>query len=101
MANQPALRTSSGNVWVIVGFLFAAASMIPLSALIFVSPGRSAPVAWATAVAVVVFFAALLLTRFLARPGAGRLRRLAVYFLTMAAVALIGILVSAFLEATP
>lgn len=33
MANQPALRTSNGLVWLIMGGLFAAASLVPFAAL--------------------------------------------------------------------
>ena len=35
MVNQPALRTSSGLSWIIVGGLFAAVSLVPLGLLVF------------------------------------------------------------------
>lgn len=101
MANQPALRTSSGRVWIVVGALFAAASLVPFGLLIFAGDGRSRPIATVAAVLVVVLYALLLVCRFTLRPGPGRLRAMAACMLTMAGVALVGIWICAVVEGAP
>lgn len=101
MSEQPALTTSTGTVWLVVGACFALASLVPLCLLIFVSRGPSTPVAGATAVAVLVLYLAMLVTRFVSGPGRTRLRILAACMLTMAALALVGVLVCLVIEAAP
>lgn len=98
MRNQPALRTSSGTIWLVMGGLFAAASLIPLVALGFVRPGPSAPLAIIAAVLVVIFFAAMVVTRVVVKPGPRRLRYLMIFLLAMAATALIGVLALGMIE---
>lgn len=99
MADQPALRTSSGRVWLVMGGLFAAASLIPLGLLIFAGDGRSRGVAIPVAVAVVLLFAAMVLARLLLPGGPIRLRTMAGCMLAMAAVALLGVWACALIEA--
>lgn len=101
MVNQPALRTSHGTVWVIMGGLFAAASLIPFGLLIFVTSGRSQPIAIVAAVLVIALYALLLVLRVAMAHGPKRLRALAACMLTMAAVALIGIWLCALIENAP
>lgn len=98
MANQPALTTSSGTVWIVVGALFALATAYPLSALLLFDPGASFVVALITAVAVVALYVMIVITRFTVPAGRKRLRRMAAFFLAMAAVAVVGLLVCAAIE---
>ena len=98
MANQPSLTTSSGTVWIVIGALFLLASAYPLSALLWFDPGESFIVALITAVGMIVLYALLLVTRFTAPAGRRRLRRMAVFFIAMAALAVVGLLVCAAIE---
>lgn len=101
MANQPALRTSSGLIWVVFGGLFAAAAMIPLGLLAFGSDGRSQGAAIPTAALILVLYGALLVVRFAVRQGPRRLRAMAVCMLSMAAVALVGVWSCLMIESAP
>lgn len=98
MANQPALRSSQGTIWVLVAGLFALVCLVPLSLLTVVDPRESAAVAWITAILVVVLYAALLVTRWIVADREHRLRIMAVLMLAMAAVALIGMVICATIE---
>jgi len=92
VTNQPALRTSSGAIWIIVATLFTAVSLVPLIAI--VADGSAAvPVALATAGLLVCGLVAMMIVRFTALDGPPRLRALAGCFLGMALVTLIGLLV--------
>lgn len=91
MRNQPSLRTSNGAVWLVVGGLFAAVSLIPFAMLIFAGSVRSRDAAITIAVIVVALYGAMLVARFAIAPGVKRLSVLAGGMLTMAAVALIGV----------
>lgn len=81
--NQPALTTSTGTVWLIVGGLFAAISLVTLILLIELPPPG---VALTAAIAVGALYLAMVATRLLATRH--RLRLLAAEMLLMAAVAL-------------
>ncbi|MBN9612697.1 MAG: hypothetical protein J0H64_04410 [Actinobacteria bacterium] len=96
--NQAALQTSSGRIWIVMGGLFALISLVPLSLLIFAGNGWSRGVAIPVAVTVIVLFAAIVLARFVLRPGPLRLRVMAACMLAMAAVALGGVLACAIIE---
>lgn len=89
--NQPALRTSSGTIWVVVGGLFVIACLIPLS-LIVVTGGSAATTAAVTIALVLVLYAVLFVARFAVAPGVRRLRLMAVCLLGVAIVALGGML---------
>lgn len=89
---QPALTTSPGTVWLVVGGLFALVSLgvlVPMVAL----PGGG--VALAAAIIVAVLYVGMVVARFVAPPGRRRLGVLAVGMLAMARVALVGVLVGA------
>lgn len=101
MRNQPALRTSNGNVWVLMGGLFAAASLIPLVMFMIRGNEASKGAAIVVAVIVVALYGAILIARFAIEPGLVRLRTMAASMLTMAAVALVGVWVSALLANAP
>lgn len=101
MVNQPALQSSNGRVWMIMGGLFAAASMIPFGLLVFAGSGRSRGTALTAAVIVLVLYAALLTARFAISRRRTRLRVMAVCMLGMAAVALVGIWLCALIENAP
>lgn len=95
--NQPALRTSSGTIWIIVGALFIAVCLIPLVGIV-ASGMPAAAVAIATIVLMSVLYAAMVAVRFSATPGPLRLQRMAACFLGVAAVALIGMIVCVMIE---
>lgn len=98
MANQPALRTSDGTIWIVVAGLFALICLVPLSLLTVVDPRRSAPVAWITAILVIVLYAMLLASRWIVDDRERRLKVMAVLMLAMAAVALFGMMTCAAIE---
>ncbi|ALX66981.1 hypothetical protein [Microbacterium sp. XT11] len=100
VSSQPALRTSSGAVWIIVASVFTAVCLIPL-VLIAGSGGAASAVAWVTAALLVAGLVAMVVVRLRARPGPPRLRPLAVCFLAMALVALIGMTVCVMLVWSP
>ncbi|QBE48600.1 hypothetical protein [Leucobacter triazinivorans] len=97
MANQPALQTSSGLIWVVMGGLFAILSLVPFT-MLTVSAGPSQPVALTAGALVVLLYALLLVLRFAIPPGPRRLRWLAACMLTMALVALLGVWLCALIE---
>lgn len=97
MINQPALRSSSGLVWLIMGTLFAVAVLIPFTMLAFAG-GPSRRIALGCAIAVVILYAGLIAVRLTVRRRVLWLRAMAVCFLTMAAVSVIGMWVCAMLE---
>lgn len=101
MADQPALRTSTGRAWIVMGGLFAAVSLVPFMLLIFAGSGRSRGLAIAVAVLMLILYALLVSARFLLRSGPVRLRTMAVCMLTMAAVALGGAWLCALIESAP
>lgn len=98
MANQPALRSSEGTIWIVVGGLFAMICLVPLSLLTVVEPRESAPAAWITAILVIALYGALLATRWAVGPRERRLRIMAVLMLAMAAIALLGLMICAAIE---
>lgn len=98
VTDQPALRTSNGTAWVVMGGLLVIASYIPLLALIFVRRGPSQPIAIATAVIVLTLYGGLLISRLIAPPGRMRLRVMAACMLTSAFAALIGMVLCVLAE---
>lgn len=92
VTDQPALRTSSGAIWIIVAALFTAVSLVPLIAI--VADGSSAaPVALVTASLLVSGLVALVIVRLTVTERSPRLRALAGCFLGMTLVTLIGLLI--------
>lgn len=98
MANQPALRSSEGTIWIVVAGLFALICLVPLSLLTVVDPRESAAAAWITAILVIGLYAALLVSRWMVDDRERRLRIMAVLMLAMAAVALLGMVTCAAIE---
>ena len=98
MVRQPALQTSSGTIWLVMGAIFAACCMIPLAPMTFVSPGASQTSAVVTASLVIACYAAIVAFRIVFRRGARRLRWMAGGLITMAAAGIIGMLVCLWVE---
>jgi hypothetical protein len=93
ITNQPALTTSTGRIWLIVGGLFTAISLgvlIPLTTL--PPPG----VALAAAIVVAGLYLGMIVVRLTVSPGRLRLGMLAIGMLGIAVVALGAVLVVAF-----
>ena len=91
--NQPALTTSSGRIWLIVGGLFTAISfavLLPMTAL------EPRGVALTAVIADVVLYAGMLVARFAITPGRRRLGLMAVAMLAIAVVSLAAVYVVAF-----
>lgn len=83
--SQPALTTSSGRIWLVVGGIFAAISLV---VLIPMTPMPPPGVALTAACLVVALYAAMIVTRLIVDRQRLRLGLLAIWMLTMAAVAL-------------
>lgn len=96
--NQPALRQSPGTIWIVMGGLFLAASLIPFGALIFAGSGRSSTVATMFAVILIVLYAALVTARFAVAKRVWRVRFMAVCMLSMAGFALVGSWICSLIE---
>jgi hypothetical protein len=90
--NQPALTTSTGAIWLVVGGLFAAISLAVLIPMTSLPPEG---VALTAAIAVAALYAGMVVARFVLRPGRVRLRVLAGGMIAIAAVSLGGVLVVA------
>lgn len=95
--NQPALQTSPGTIWLIVGGLFLAVCLVPLSGIALDGPPAGL-VAIVTIVILVALYAAMVAVRLSSSPGPRRLRRMAFCFLGMAGVALIGMIVCVLIQ---
>lgn len=100
MANQPALRTSSGAVWLIVAAIFTAVSLVPLIGIVR-SGGAAGTVGLITAIVLVMGLVAMVVIRLTVAPVRPRLRALAGCFLTMALLTLVGITVCVLLVGLP
>ncbi|MCU1481431.1 MAG: hypothetical protein JWQ19_2217 [Subtercola sp.] len=92
VTNQPALTSSTGRIWLIVGGLFA---LIAAGVLIWLLPLPPHGLAGAALAVVVLLYAAMVVTQLLTRRGRARLGVLAVLMLSIAAVALVSILIIA------
>ncbi|RUQ07439.1 MULTISPECIES: hypothetical protein [unclassified Microbacterium] len=100
MANQPALRTSSGAVWLIVATIFTAVSLVPLIGIVR-SGGAAGTVGLVTAIILVLGLAAMVVIRLAVSSVRPRLRALAAGFLAMALLTLVGITVCVLLVGLP
>lgn len=96
--DQPALRSSSGAVWIVSGavFLFV---IVAVLTWIIVSGGAAVPVAITTGVLAAAFYVVLLVVRFVVRPGKVRLRIMAGAMIAMALFSIVGLLASVWAEA--
>jgi hypothetical protein len=89
---QPALTTSTGAIWLIVGGLFAVVSLgvlLPMATL----PGGT--VAVVAAIIVAALYLGMVIVRLAVPPGRRRLSVLAIAMLTIAVVALGAVLIVA------
>lgn len=93
MRNQPSLRSSSGTIWVVVGTLFVAVSLIPL-VLVVTTGGAPATAAGITIGIVLALWVTIILARVIVADRVRRLRIMAVCLLGIAAAALVGMLVA-------
>lgn len=92
LREQPALTSSTGAIWLIVGGLFVAVSLgvlIPMSTL------PNGTVAVVAAILIALLYAGMLITKFATPPGRRRLGALATGMLLIAAIALGAVLVVA------
>ena len=92
VTNQPALRTSSGVIWLVCSGIFVALCLIPLIGIV-ASGGAAAAVALVTGVLLIALLAAMFVVRFTVHAHLARLRWLAGCMLAMAVVALAGMAV--------
>jgi hypothetical protein len=90
---QPTLTTSNGTIWLVVGGIFAAISIVMLVAMTVLPNGVVALVA---ALVVAVLYVGMIAARVLIPPGRRRLGVLAGGMLLMAAVAFLGVALVAF-----
>ncbi|KQV07229.1 hypothetical protein [Leifsonia sp. Root112D2] len=90
--DQPALTTSSGKSWLIMGALLAIISVIVLIPLMQREPRAVAVIG---VIAVVVLYAVIVVARLLVGPGRLRLGIMAIAMLCMAASALTCVLIIA------
>lgn len=93
--NQPALTTSTGRSWLIVGALFTVISLAVLVPMTALPPSGVAPTA---AIVDVVLYLAMLAARFTVAPGRRRLGLMAAALLAIAAVSLVAALIVAFAQ---
>ncbi|OJU41967.1 MAG: hypothetical protein BGN97_04120 [Microbacterium sp. 69-10] len=90
--NQPALRSSSGTVWLISSAVFVVVCLVPLIGIIAVR-SAAVPVALIAIVLLVGLLAAQFVVRVRISAPRHRLRWLAACMLAMAVVALISMMV--------
>lgn len=100
MANQPALRTSSGAVWLIVAALFTAVSLVPLTGIVR-SGGAAGTVGLVTATLLMLGLVTMVVIRLTVSSVRARLRALAACFVAMAGLTLVGITVCVVLVGLP
>jgi uncharacterized protein YacL len=98
MRNQPALTTTSGNSWLIVGALFAAITIATLAALALLPP---AGLAFTAIVVIVTLYLAMLIVKFVVHDRKRRLRILAACFLSIALVGLSSVIAIAAVNWAP
>lgn len=91
MIDQPALRTSNGLVWLLVGGILTVICAGLLVLLSEINP----TVAWTGAGAIVALYLAMIVVRFLVRPKRPRLLTLAVLFGLITAIGLVCVLMIA------
>lgn len=89
MRDQPALTTTRGDAWIVIGGI-TAALLVGMYALL----GTVQPViAWGTAATVLLVYAAMVIVRTRGTAGRRRLRSLAALYGAMVALSLVAVLV--------
>lgn len=96
--DQPALRSSSGRVWIVAGGLLLLVTAAVLAWIVLSGGSGAVPVAVTTAGLAAALYVVLLVVRFAVRPGKLRLRIMAAAMIGMALVAIVGLLVSVWVE---
>lgn len=89
--NQPALRTSTGGIWIVSAGVFTVICLAPLVGIIWTG-GAAAAIAAVTAILLVGVLAAMVTVRHTVFPGSRRLKLLAICMLSMAVIAFAGML---------
>ncbi|MDT0157004.1 hypothetical protein Q9R19_05115 [Microbacterium sp. ARD32] len=92
VTNQPALRSSSGAVWLIASGVFVAVCLVPLIGII-ATGSAATPVAVVAVVLLVALLVAEFVVRLMVDARAHRLRWLAACMLAMAVIALVSMMV--------
>ncbi|WP_181276185.1 hypothetical protein [Brevibacterium oceani] len=90
ISDQPALRSSSGTIWIVAGGIFLIVVGSVLTAII-VTGSTAVPTAITTIVIAGVLYLILLIARFVFRPGRVRLWVMAGAMIGMAVASLIGL----------
>ena len=91
ISDQPALRSSSGTIWIVAGGIFLVVIAGVLLAVASAG-GPAVPTAITTIVIAVVLYLVLLIARFAVRPGRVRLWVMAGAMIGMAVASLVGLL---------
>ena len=95
LTNQPALTTSSGRIWLIVGGLFTAISLGVLIPMVVADlPPRGLPMV--AVILDVTLYVAIVIVRLTTPPGRLRLGLMAIALLAIAAISLITVITVAF-----
>lgn len=92
LRNQPALTTSTGLSWLLVGGLFTAVSLAVLIALIELPPEG---VALSAAIVIAILYLGMIAVRLVIHPGRLRLGLMAVAMLAIAVIALGAVMIVA------
>ncbi|WP_423057993.1 hypothetical protein [Brevibacterium linens] len=90
ISDQPALRSSSGTIWIVAGGIFLVVIAGVLTAII-VSSSTAVATAITTIVIAAVLYLILLIARFAFRPGRVRLWVMAAAMIGMAVASLVGL----------
>ncbi|MEV8338033.1 hypothetical protein [Leucobacter sp. NPDC077196] len=93
VTHQPALTTSAGTLWVVMGTLLLVVSSVPLIGLIALRSGPVRPVAIAAGVLMLAFTCVILVARFAVQRGPRRLRIMAASMIASAVVGVLGLLI--------
>jgi ABC-type siderophore export system fused ATPase/permease subunit len=98
MRNQPALTTTSGNSWLIVGALFAAITIATLVVLAMLPPSG---LAFTAIVVIVTLYISMIVVRLVVHHRKRRLRIIAACFLAIALVGLSSVITIAAVNWAP
>ena len=91
IGDQPALRSSTGTVWIVAGGVFLIVIAGVLTAIMSAG-GPAVTYAITTIVVATALYLVLIIARFATRPGRGRLRVMAGTMIGMAVFSVIGLL---------
>lgn len=94
---RPVLWSSTGTIWLVAGAVLAAVCLVPLISIVVTGRAGGA-VALATGVLIVALYAAMVAVRLSSSQISRRLQRMALCFLGMAGVALIGMVICAVIQ---